>query len=118
MADRENLLAYAREKYGTSPESLWPRQPRYVVLRHAENGKWYAVLMNVRARCLHLPGTGEVDVVNVKSPFAPDMLLSGVEGVFPAYHMNKRRWISLALDGSFPEEELYRLVDESYLLTR
>lgn len=118
MADRESLLAHVRQKYATSPEFLWPRQPRYAVLRHAENGKWYGVLMNVRARCLHLPGDGEVDVINVKSPFAPDMLLSGVAGAFPAYHMNKRHWISLALDGSFPDAELYRLVEESFLLTR
>lgn len=118
MADRESLLAYAKEKYATSPEFLWPRQPRYAVLRHADNGKWYGVLMNVRARCLHLPGTGEVDVINVKTPLAPDMLLSGVAGAFPAYHMNKRHWISLALDGSFPDDELYRLLDESFLLTR
>lgn len=118
MADRESLLAYVKEKYATLPEFLWPRQPRYAVLRHAENGKWYGVLMSVRASRLGLPGTGEVDVVNVKSSFAPDMLLSGVAGAFPAYHMNKRHWITLALDGSFPEEELCRLVDESYLLTR
>ena len=118
MADRESLLAYVKEKYATSPEFLWPRQPRYAVLRHAENGKWYGVLMNLRACRLGLPGTGEVDVNNVKSPCAPDMLLSGVAGAFPAYHMNKRHWISLALDGSFPDAELYRLVEESFLLTR
>lgn len=47
MADRESLPASVREKFATSPESLWPRQPRY------------AVLMNVRARCLHLPGMGK-----------------------------------------------------------
>ncbi|WP_346667256.1 MmcQ/YjbR family DNA-binding protein [uncultured Desulfovibrio sp.] len=46
------------------------------------------------------------------------MLLSGVPGAFPAYHMNKRHWITLALDGSFPEAELYRLVEESFRLTR
>lgn len=59
-----------------------------------------------------------MDVVNVKSPCAPDTLLSGGAGAFPAYHMNKRHWINLALDGSFPEDEFYRLVDERYLLTR
>ena len=72
----------------------------------------------MRLRCLNLPGTGEVDVVNLKSSSVPDMLLSGVAGAFPAYHMNKRHWITLALDGSFPDDELYRLVDESFLLTR
>lgn len=118
MADRESLLACVREKYATTPEFPWLRFPRYAVLRHAENGKWYGLIMNVPRHCLQLPGSGELDVVNLKSSSVSDMLLGGVPGAFPAYHMNKRHWISLALDGTFPDAELYRLVEESFQLTR
>ena len=117
MADRESLLAHVRQKYATSPEFLWPRQPRYAVLRHAENGKWYGVLMNVRLRCLNLPGTGEVDVVNLKSSSVPDMLLSGVAGAFPAYHMNKKHWISVRLDAHWESGELEMLLENSHQLS-
>lgn len=40
--------------------------------------------------------------------------------LFPAitagYHMNKKHWNTLVLDGSIPEGELERLIDHSYTL--
>jgi predicted DNA-binding protein (MmcQ/YjbR family) len=30
------------------------------------------------------------------------------------YHLNKRHWISVELDGSVPEDELLELIDQSY----
>ena len=59
-----------------------------------------------------------MDVVNVKS----DPLLIGSlrqqSGFFPAYHMNKDSWISIALDGSVPADTIMNLVDISYQLTK
>ena len=37
--------------------------------------------------------------------------------VLPAYHMNKRHWISVILDGSIGEAELERLIEDSHRLT-
>ena len=36
--------------------------------------------------------------------------------VQPAYHQNKEHWNSIILDGSIPEEELKRMISESYSL--
>ena len=36
---------------------------------------------------------------------------------WPAYHMNKDKWISVLLDGAVPQEEIFRLIDLSYQLT-
>jgi len=36
--------------------------------------------------------------------------------VQPAYHQNKEHWNSIILDGSIPEEELKRMISESYAL--
>jgi len=38
------------------------------------------------------------------------------EAIIPAYHMNKKHWNSLILDGSLPESEIQRLIDHSYAL--
>ena len=35
-------------------------------------------------------------------------------GVTAGYHLNKRHWNTVALDGSVPEEELLELIDHSY----
>lgn len=34
--------------------------------------------------------------------------------IFPAYHMNKRHWNSIILDGDLPNGEIERLIDHSY----
>ncbi|MEZ5570497.1 MAG: MmcQ/YjbR family DNA-binding protein [Halioglobus sp.] len=36
--------------------------------------------------------------------------------VKPGYHMNKRHWNTLVLDGSIPRGEIERMVDNSYSL--
>jgi predicted DNA-binding protein (MmcQ/YjbR family) len=34
----------------------------------------------------------------------------------PAYHMNKRHWNMVTIDGSVPDDELRHMVDASYNL--
>jgi predicted DNA-binding protein (MmcQ/YjbR family) len=36
--------------------------------------------------------------------------------VLPGYHMNKRLWNTVLLDGSIPQGEIERMMDNSYLL--
>ena len=53
--------------------------------------------------------------VNVKcDPQWRDFWRTAYESVVPAYHMNKEHWNSLILDGEIPEEEVRRMIAESY----
>jgi predicted DNA-binding protein (MmcQ/YjbR family) len=36
--------------------------------------------------------------------------------VKPGYHMNKKHWNTVTLDGSVPENEIRRMIDNSYFL--
>ena len=36
--------------------------------------------------------------------------------VKPGYHLNKKHWNTITLDNSIPDEELRRMIDESYRL--
>jgi predicted DNA-binding protein (MmcQ/YjbR family) len=36
--------------------------------------------------------------------------------IIPGYHMNKRHWITLTLDGSVPPQLVRELIDHSYAL--
>tara|TARA_B100000676_G_scaffold310925_1_gene379009 strand:- start:104 stop:502 length:399 start_codon:yes stop_codon:yes gene_type:complete len=38
------------------------------------------------------------------------------EAVIPGYHMNKKHWNTIKLDGSIPEGEIQRMIDHSYAL--
>ena len=116
-SQRERLLRYAAENYGTTPEYPWDGTPDAAVLRHPGNQKWYGLLMRIPSEKLGLAPGGTADILNVKcSPLETDSLRQK-PGIFPAYHMNKTHWITILLDGTLPEPELFWLLDESYTLT-
>ena len=114
--ERSELFEWVKETYGTAPDYPW--NDWNAVLRHAESKKWYAVILEVSVQKLGLAGNQIIDILNVKS----DPLLIGSlrskQGYFPAYHMNKEKWVSIALDGSVPDDEIKNLLDMSYKLTR
>lgn len=82
-----------------------------------ENGKWYGLLTDIPAEKLGLPSGRTVHILNVKcSPLETGSLLQKA-GIFPAYHMNKTHWVTVLLDGTLPEPELFWLLEESYSLS-
>jgi len=38
------------------------------------------------------------------------------EAVIPGYHMNKKHWNTIILDGSIPQGEIERMIDNSFML--
>lgn len=118
MVTRADILKYADENYNTKSEHLWAKYPRYEVLRHGGNKKWYAVIMDIPRNTVGLDGEENIDILDVKCE--PDMilLLSTQKGFCRAYHMNKKHWITIILDGTVADEEIYNLLDMSYELTR
>lgn len=110
---REEIYEYVKKQYGTVPEYLWKESPESAVLRHP-NGKWYAVLMQVEKSRLGLEGDTKVDIIDVKCD--PDMvgLLTQTYGFLPGYHMNKKYWITMLLDGTVSEAKILDFLDMSY----
>ena len=92
---RQELFTWIRQQYGTEPEYPW--HDWNAVLRHNDNNKWYGVVLEVSADKLGLPEAGIVDVLNVKSDPLLIGSLRGQDGYFPAYHMNKEKWLSIQL---------------------
>ena len=72
--------------------------------------------MRLPAERLGIPGS-LLDVVNLKcDPLIIGSLLAE-PGFFPAYHMNKERWITAILDDRIPDALLVALIGQSYALT-
>lgn len=62
-------------------------------------------------------GDNGVANTNLKcDPFEVQMLRDVFESVVPGYHMNKAHWNTVILDGSIPEGEIERMIDNSYAL--
>lgn len=115
---REEVSNYIKKKYEAEPEYLWKRYPDYAVFRHDDNRKWFAIIMNVDADKLGLPGTDRVDIIDVK---VDDMMLRDIllkqKGYLPGYHMNKGSWITILLDGSIPYDDICNMIDSSFVNT-
>jgi predicted DNA-binding protein (MmcQ/YjbR family) len=70
-------------------------------------GKMFA-LTNIRAPELS---------VNLKcDPDWAMILRDHYAAVTPGYHMNKRHWNTVAMDGSIPDDEIREMIDHSYRL--
>lgn len=114
--ERKELFEWVKETYGTEPDYPW--NDGNAVLRHTHNRKWYCVVLEVDRKKMGMADEGTVDILNVKS--APVMIgsLRMQEGFYPAYHMNKEKWISISMDGTVPVKEIKNLIELSYQLTQ
>ena len=111
----KRIMAQVQEKYGNQLEYLWEKSPDTAVLRHEESQKWYAVLMKISWDKLDKGKEGFVEAVNLKHDCVTDLLTQ--RGIYPAFHMNKRYWISVALDDTLSDEEVLELIERSWNLT-
>ena len=111
----KRIMAQVQEKYGNQLEYLWEKSPDTAVLRHEGNQKWYAVVMRIPWNKLEKGREGLVEAVNLKHDQVADLLSK--KGIYPAFHMNKRYWLSLALDDSLQDEEVLELIERSWKLT-
>lgn len=112
--DLEDLIY---DTYSAEAEHPWMKYPNYEVFRHSSNQKWFALLMDVPKNKLGLMGEETLDVLNLKCDPVLTGSLRNEAGFFPAYHMNKSNWITVALDGSVADDKIKMLLDMSYCAT-
>ena len=116
-AQANRIAALIQEKYGTRPEFLWKSAPQHGVFRNQQNQKWFGIIMYVEQAKI-TAGEGKIDVLNVKvNPDEREALL-GIVGIYPAYHLNKKNWISILLNDSVPDTKIMQLVDASYQIVQ
>lgn len=114
LPQRERVAQYIQDRYSVEPEYLWARYPNYAVFRQPTSRKWFTIIMDVARKSLDLAGDGTAGVMDLKcGPVLVGSLLAQ-EGFRPAYHMSKSSWISVLLDETLPDEEIYPLIELSY----
>ncbi|MFD0717238.1 MmcQ/YjbR family DNA-binding protein [Paenibacillus sp. GCM10027626] len=92
------------EKYGLTKPGAWedyPFGPEPLVLK--TGSKMFALLTeeSVSLKC---------------DPVIAESLREQHKAITPGYHLNKKHWNSIALDGSLSLEELQAMMDHSYEL--
>lgn len=113
FAQTLRLVEYAREQYGSAPEFLW-KDSENGILRRRDSGKWYAAILTVPKSKLGFDSSRKMEIVNLHAE--PDMVrdLLCQPNFYPAWHMNKKSWFTVILDGSIRDEVLFFLLDQSY----
>ena len=114
---KQQFLEYCLSVYGTSPDYPFEEDFVTAVLRHADNKKWYALVMRLPRRKFGFDSDEIIDVVNLKLPTEMCGSFGAEEGVYPAYHMNKLHWISVLLPDA-PEDIVQFLVNASFEATK
>ena len=115
--NKKELEKYILDTCGVSPEYPWTKYPFFSVFRHASNNKWFAVIMTIDKSKLGVNEDGQIDVVNLKCDANIVPSIWEQKGIFPAYHMNKEHWLTVALDGSATDNNLKFLIALSFDLT-
>jgi predicted DNA-binding protein (MmcQ/YjbR family) len=118
MISREEIFAYAKEKFEGEPDYPWNKYPDYAVLRHKKTNKWYGLIMAVPRDKVGLTGAGSVEIINVKGEPELNAALRSQEGILPAYHMNREHWLSIVLESTLAKDKIFDLLDMSYELTK
>ncbi len=99
--DFETLRKYLLAKPGATEE--FPFGPSAMVFK--VRGKMFA-LIAVEKTPLR---------INLKcDPELALHLRAAYSAVQPGYHMNKKHWNTITIDGSLPDEEIVTMIDDSY----
>ena len=116
---RDAVMEFALSLANAVADQPFEEDFETTVFRHGEGGKWFGLLMNLPKRRVGIESDGMVDVLNLKiDPEESYAVREMFEGILPAYHMNKRHWISVVLDGSVPMDFCEILIEKSYGLTK
>jgi len=103
MMDFDTLRTYLNSKPGATED--FPFDPVTLVLK--VSGKMFALValdkdpLRINLKC---------------DPEKAQILRDCFAAVIPGYHMNKRHWNTVILDGSIPDDMVRAMIDDSHAL--
>jgi len=112
---RKIIEKHIIDTYNPKTEFPWKEYPTFQTFK-ASNDKWFALIMTIPAEKIKAGEKELVDVINLKCD--PNNLQKTIDNkqIFPAYHMNKKMWLTVVLNKNTDKNNLQKLIDDSYLL--
>lgn len=112
------LIDFVRRTYGDELEFLWTKFPDNAVWRRKDNKKWYGAILSVQRNKLGLDSDEVVEIIDLR--LQPELMVEQLanKNYYPGWHMNKKSWYTMILDGSISDKELCQHVLESYKLAK
>ena len=97
----EDIRKYCASKKGNN--ETFPFDEETLVIRVVS--KMY-LLTNIKSK--------ELSISLKCDPFRAQALRLDYPCITPGYHLNKKHWITIAIDGTLTEDMIYSLIDHSY----
>lgn len=106
------IINYCNNKYGENHVNPFKKHPDILALVNEKN-KWYSLFLDVDYNKLNKNTdiTTKVKILNVKYPTDKILEIIDNKNIFPAYHMNKKHWISIVIDKNIKLETIKELID-------
>ena len=115
----EDILKDIKEKCSISQYFVLPQSNRISnLITQKYNIAADFLFMNIDKYKIDKSLKGETEIVNLKidKDKIPDLLKE--KGFYPAYHMNKKNWITIILDDTLPDNEILKFIQESESYTK
>lgn len=105
--DSDHVFNSLKQYCSSFPDTTeeYPFGPTPLVVKVA--GKMFALIS---------PAENNPSISLKCDPFIGEVLRSQYAAVKPGYHLNKRHWITVEVDGTVPAEELREMIASSYQL--
>jgi len=114
--DAKEIMKYVKEKYNDDLEFLWVKLPDCAIVRRKDNNKWYGLIMAIQKNKIGLEGNEKIEIFDMRMEPAELENIVDNKRYFHGYHMNKKNWFTICLDGSIPMKEIESYIDKSYEL--
>ena len=114
----KEVINYIKNKYGDELEFLWEKSPKNAIIRKKSTNKWYVVLLTISKRKISLNSDEIIEIINLHNNPEEIEKLIDYKKYYPAYHMNKKHWCTICLDGTVELEKIYKKIDISYELAK
>ena len=113
---RARYISFLKDEFGVSADFPWAKEERYsdAAVFRCPSGKWFALIMHISLKNLGFESDEGVFVVNLKADSEKIAEITDKKSVFPAYHMNKKHWITVLLSSPTDFDTLCALTRQSF----
>ena len=114
---KENYVDFLHSYFNAPGDNPWAEEPdNSSTVYRCPNNKWFALVMQIKFKNLGFESDEPVWTVNLKAENVE--AISDKKSIFPAYHMNKKYWITVLLTAVTDFEKLCELTKKSFALVQ
>ena len=114
---KEKYVDFLHSYFNAPGDNPWAAEPYdSSTVYRCPNNKWFALIMQIKFKNLGFESDEPVWAVNLKAENVES--ITDKKSIFPAYHMNKKYWITVLLTAVTDFEKLCELTKKSFALVQ